>query len=136
MPAGQGTGSGGGATGGGLDRRDLAGAAGRLQSDLNSYINQPGPGGSANGRNTPPNGGGGNRGGMLSKNLSPSFTGKKSQGNAAVGGEVEMGGMGADARRGFAANGGLSSYSIGSSEEFDIEDANHRITAPKVGLVL
>lgn len=73
--------------------------------------------------------------GVLARNLSPD---KSRRGVASVGGagDVEMA---MRARRGagedhdsFTSSSGM--YSIGSSEAFDVEDANQRIAAPKVNV--
>lgn len=81
--------------------------------------------------------GGVNGGGMLARNLSPEKQRSRGKGGsrgstAAVGdGGVEMAkrsldGMGPDA---------YTPQSMASSEAFDVEDANHRIAAPKVWAV-
>lgn len=80
------------------------------------------------------NGGGGvgNGSGMLARNLSPEKQRSMARGSrisSAAVGDVEMvkgrggGGVGLDA---------YNPQSISSSEAFDVEDANQRITAPKV----
>lgn len=122
------------------DIGDVDALSDRLQSNLNGYIKHPlsnavgGRGVRGSARGTPP----GHRGGMLARNLSPEKRGDLEMGsvNSDSGSDRAGGGRGPGRLlRGISDMDGHHSsrlYSMGSSEAFDVEDANQRIAPPKV----
>lgn len=79
----------------------------------------------------------GSNGGVLARNLSPEKRRSRGGQTAAVGGgDIEMAkaGRGGDGEgEGYTPYSSGRMLSIGSSEAFDVEDANQRIAPPKVG---